>query len=325
MIDCSGRPAALLKDLFTRMTLIREAEEKIAALYPEQEMRCPTHLSIGQEAIPAAVCANLRKDDTVFLTHRCHAGYIAKGGDLNKMIAELYGKATGCTKGRGGSMHLVDPQAGLMGTSALLAASIPIACGSAFAFKQQKQDGVAVCFFGDAAVEEGTFSESLNLAALWSLPVVFVCENNGLSTCTPISRRQPSIPIAGRAEAAGIPAQALDGNDVLAVYDAASKAVARARQGRGPSFLECATYRWREHVGPNFDWDMGYRSEAEVRRWMAADPIKRFEAGLDAAGALPKEQRRLIREGILEKVEAAVAFAKKSPFPGSLDLEGAKA
>jgi len=323
-LPASKRPVALLKDLFTRMVLIREVEEKIVALYPEQEMRCPTHLSIGQEAVAAGVCAALRKEDTVFLNHRCHAGYIAKGGDIDKMLAELYGKATGCTKGRGGSMHLVDPAVGLIGTSAILAASVPIACGSAFAFKRQKKDLVAACFFGDAAVEEGGMAECFNIAALWKLPVLFVCENNGYSTCTPLSKRQPPVPIWGKAAAFGVPAECIDGNDALAVYDATAKAVAKARAGGGPSFIECTTYRWREHVGPNFDWDMGYRTKEEVESWMTGDPIKRFERALDAAKQLPAEQRRLIREGILERIEGAVRFAKESPFPKTLELEGAK-
>lgn len=306
--------SALEKDLYRRMVLIREVEERIVKLYPEREMRCPTHLSIGQEAVAAGVCAALKKDDSIFLSHRCHAGYIAKGGDIGALFAELYGKKTGCTKGRGGSMHLVDPDAGVMGTSAILSGTVPIACGAALAYARKQSGQVAACFFGDAAVEEGTFYESLSLAALWKLPVLFICENNGYSTCTPLSKRQPPVSIHGRAKAFGVETAAIDGNDVRAVHAAAAKAVERARRGRGPTFIECATYRWLEHVGPFFDWNMGYRSKEEVEAWMKKCPIKRFEKEFPAA------DREKIRASILKGIDEAVDFAKTSEFPDPAEL-----
>jgi pyruvate dehydrogenase E1 component alpha subunit len=311
----AGVSSAEARKLFADMVLIREVETRIAKLYPEEKMRCPTHLSIGQEAVAAGVCAALQRDDAVLLNHRCHAAYLAKGGDLHAMIAELYGKATGCAGGRGGSMHLVDPEAGVLGSSAILAGSVPIACGAAFAFARKPGSRVAAAFFGDAAVEEGTLFESLNLAALWKLPVLFVCENNGYSTCTPISKRQPPTPIFERARAFGMAAESVDGNDAPAVLAAAQRAVARARRGEGPTFLECATYRWLEHVGPNHDWDVGYRTREEVESWMARCPIARLETLLESRGWLPAEKRETVRKATARLVDAAFAFADKSPFP----------
>jgi TPP-dependent pyruvate/acetoin dehydrogenase alpha subunit len=306
----------VLRDLYTRMLLIRHVEEKIAVLYPEQEMRCPTHLSIGHEAVAAGVCAALHANDVVFLNHRCHAGYIAKGGDIPQMMAELYGKKTGCAQGRGGSMHLVDPDAGVLGTSAIVAGTIPIACGAAFSFSRQRGNRVAVSFFGDAAIEEGTFFESINMACLWKLPVLFICENNGYSTCTPLSKRQVSTPIFKRIKPFVLPSTRIDGNDVLLAYKTAARAIEHARNGRGPSFIECVTYRWREHVGPDFDWNLGYRSRKEVDSWMSNCPIKKFEE----RELVPAEERLRIHKKVQKKVDRAVRFAKESPFPGPADL-----
>ncbi|MBI3548174.1 MAG: thiamine pyrophosphate-dependent dehydrogenase E1 component subunit alpha [Elusimicrobia bacterium] len=317
--DC-GVARETLVTLYSRMLLIRRLEEKIAELYPRQEMRCPTHLSIGQEAVAAGVCSALEKDDTVFLNHRCHAAYIAKGGDIRKVMAELYGKKTGCTKGRGGSMHLVDPDVGVIGASAILAGTIPIACGAAMSYKRKKIKRVAVCFFGDAAIEEGTFFESVNLALVWQLPVLFVCENNGLSTCTPLAKRQVPVPIHERVKAFGMPVAAVDGNDALAVYEAARDAVARARKGKGPSFIEASTYRWLEHVGPNFDWSLGYRSKEEVEDAMRRCPVKTFEERLAAAGILTGGQKTMLRDEISERVEDAARFGKESAFPDPHEL-----
>lgn len=303
------------KKLYTVMLRIRRLEEKIAELYPGGEMRCPTHLSIGQEAVAAGVCVALRQSDQVYLSHRCHAGYIAKGGDIKRMMAELYGKKTGSTGGKGGSMHLIDTEASLMGTSALLAGTIPIACGAAFAFKRGfgGRNKVAVCFFGDAAVEEGTFWESVQLAVLWRLPVIFVCENNGLSTTTPLRKRQPPIAIFDRVRACGIAGKKTDGNDVEKVYSAAKQAVTRARSGRGPTFLEFSTYRWLEHVGPHSDWDLGYRSRREVESWKKRCPLLTFEKRLGRR--LPPSLKARLETVIKREVDAAVRFARKSPFP----------
>lgn len=298
------------------MVLIRQVEEKIVALYPEQEMRCPTHLSIGHEAVAAGVCTALDREDAIFLNHRCHAGYIAKGGDIRRMIAEIYGKKTGCAQGRGGSMHLVDSKVGVLGASAIVAGTIPIACGAAFSFSRRQTPYVAVCFFGDAAVEEGTFFESINMAALWKLPVLFVCENNGYSTATPLSKRQVSGPIFERIKPFGIESVRIDGNDVVTVYQTARRSIQWMREGQGPSFIECTTYRWREHVGPNFDWDLGYRSRSEVESWMSKCPIKQFED----KKLISEIDLRRIKQEAAQKVEDAVLFARSSPFPTLQDL-----
>src|SRR5881397_3734437 len=235
------------------MTRIRRAEEAIVARYPEQEIRCPTHLAIGQEAVAVGVCQTLRDGDTVLSGHRCHAHYLAKGGSTRGMFAELYGKATGCCGGKGGSMHLASPETGMLGASAIVAGTVPIAVGAALAAALRGSDDVSVAFFGDAGIEQGVTHESLAFAALRRLPVVFVCENNLYATLTPLSKRQVSADIWPRAVAHGLPGVSVDGNDVLAVYEAAAHAVARARAGDGPTFIEAKTYRWREHVGPNFD------------------------------------------------------------------------
>ena len=260
-----------LKAFYVQMTRIRRAEEAIVARYPEQEIRCPTHLSIGQEAVAVGVCQALSEQDVVLSGHRCHAHYLAKGGSLRRMFAELYGKATGCCGGKGGSMHLASPETGMLGASAIVAGTVPIAVGAALAAALRGSDDVSVAFFGDAGIEQGVTHESLAFAALRRLPVVFVCENNLYATLTPLSKRQVSADVWPRAVAHGLPGVSVDGNDVLAVYEAAAHAVARARAGDGPTFIEAKTYRWREHVGPNFDVELGYRTQAELDAWMARD------------------------------------------------------
>jgi acetoin:2,6-dichlorophenolindophenol oxidoreductase subunit alpha len=230
-------PPDALKKLFTTMLTIRTVEERVAALYPEQEIKCPVHLCTGQEAVAAGVCIHLAKDDTIFSTHRSHGHCIAKGMELKPLIAELYGKTTGCARGKGGSMHLVDPERGIPGTTAIVGGCIPLAVGAALSAVLQKKAAVSAAFFGDGAVDEGAFAESLNFAALRKLPVVFVCENNNYATNSPRSARQPDVPIAERAAAYGMPGVAGDGNDVLEVYRLAEKAARRARRGEGEMLL----------------------------------------------------------------------------------------
>jgi pyruvate dehydrogenase E1 component alpha subunit len=297
------------------MLRIRKAEEAIVALYPEQQIRCPTHLAIGQEAVAVGVCAALETRDTVFSGHRCHAHYLAKGGTLRGMFAELYGKAAGCCGGKGGSMHLAAPEAGMLGASAIVAGSVPLAVGAALAARMTGADAVAVAFFGDAGIEQGVTHESLAFAALRRLPVLFVCENNGYATHSPIAARQVSPDIAPRAAAYGIPGVAVDGNDVIAVYRAALAAVRRARRGEGPTLLEAKTYRWREHVGPNFDVELGYRTQAEIDAWRARDPVARHGARLARLGVLTPAARARLEAGVDAEVADAVTFAKESPFP----------
>lgn len=310
-----GLAPALLVDLYVTMRRIRRAEETIAALYPEQEIRCPTHLSIGQEAGATGVCLALRLADTAVSTHRCHAHYIAKGGELRAMFAELYGRATGCCGGKGGSMHLTAPEVGMLGASAIVAGSVPLALGSALAARMAGTDEVAVAFFGDAAMEQGVTHESLALAALRRLPVLFVCENNLYATSTPLRTRQAGTDLASRAAGHWLPGVTVDGNDVVAVYRAARTAVERARRGEGPTLIEVKTYRFLEHVGPNYDIDLGYRTQAELDRWMARDPVGGLARRLERAGVLPATRRAVLDAQIEAEVTDAVAFAKSSPFP----------
>ncbi len=299
----------LENDLYASMLRLRIVEETIAALYSEQEMKCPTHLYTGQEAVAVGVCAHLRDDDAVCFSHRSHGWYLAKGGDLRKMMAEIYGKATGCSGGWGGSMHLVDVAKGVMGGSAIVGGTTPHAVGCALAFKMQKTDRVAITAFGDAAPEAGVFHESLNFASLKKLPVIFVCENNLYSTQTPLNVRQPDIEIYTRAANYDMRGVMVDGNDVLAVHEAAREAVARARHGEGPTLLECRTYRWREHVGPLYDYDLGYRTKEELDQWMARCPIKKMESSGAVSAVLAEE----LHDRFTREMEDAVKFAKESP------------
>lgn len=313
-------PKDILLALYTRMVLIRKVEEKIIALYPEQEIRCPTHLSIGQEAIASGVCVALKREDYVLSTHRCHSHYLAKGGDLKQMFAELYGKVTGCAKGKGGSMHLVDTEQGMLGASALVGGTIPLAAGVALASKFQKKGAVAVAFFGDAATEQGVFHESLNFAALKKLPLLFVCENNFFATHTPLSERQAVDNISERGEIYNIPGYRLDGTRVIEIYEAAKQAVERARRGEGPTLLECRAYRWREHVGPNYDFNLGYRSKEELDEWMSRCPVLQLEKLLVEQSLFNKETLDKVRQEIETEIEEAVRFARESPFPEPSEL-----
>lgn len=304
--------------LLESMVRIRLIEEAIADHYREQQMRCPVHLSIGQEAAAAGVCAALRPDDLAMSGHRSHAHYLAKGGDLRAMIAELHGRDTGCCRGRGGSMHLVDLAAGFVGAVPIVGSTIPIATGLAFADHQLKSGRVTVAFLGEAATEEGVFHESLNFAALHRLPVVFVCENNLYSVYSPLQVRQPANRevwqlVAGH----GVESHVGDGNDPLAVHALMRAAVARARAGHGPVFLELKTYRWREHCGPGWDNHIGYRTEAEYLAWRERDPIANFEARLLASGELDAAQYRSFQHAVAAEIAAAFAAAKAAPFPAA--------
>lgn len=288
------------------MYRIRSVEERIAELYAEQRMRCPVHLSIGQEAVAVGVCAALEPYDYAMSGHRSHAHYLAKGGSLKAMFAELYGKADGCTGGIGGSMHLVDLDAGFLGAVPIVGSTIPIAVGTALGSQMENNGRVTVAFFGEGATEEGVFHESVNFASLHKLPIVFVCENNFFSVYTPMNVRQPAHrEVFQQAIGHGVEAFQADGNDVLKVRELTEKAVAKARAGDGPTFLEFKTYRWREHCGPNFDNDIGYRTPAEFEEWRAMDPLGRFS-----------EQNRVeLKDVVSAEIEDAVAYAHKSPLP----------
>jgi TPP-dependent pyruvate/acetoin dehydrogenase alpha subunit len=288
---------------------IRRTEEEIARIYPTDKIQSPVHLSIGQEAISVAVCEALASDDVVFGTYRSHALYLAKGGDLNAMLAELYGKATGCAKGKGGSMHLIDTAHGVMGTSAVVASTIPLAVGYAYRFKLRAERRIVASFFGDGAVEEGVFHESLNFSKLKALPVLFVCENNRYAIHAPLHDRQPDDNICARVRAYGIPAERFDDDDVVPLHARMTEAVARIRSGSGPMFFECQTYRWREHVGPAEDFHLGYRTRDEARRWFDHDACARLAARLSPATCSEIEAR------VDGEVADAIRFADESPFP----------
>ncbi len=304
------------KSIYKMMLRIRMVEEKIADLYPEEEMRCPVHLCIGQEAVAVGMCANLSGDDYVLSGHRSHGHYLAKGGDLKAMLAELYGKVTGCCQGKGGSMHLTDISAGFLGATPIVGGTIPIAVGVAFGSVMRGEQRVAVVFFGDAASEEGVFHESINFAALKKLPVVFVCENNLYSVQSPLSVRQPEgREIFWLARGHGVDSFQGDGNDVVEVYKLAEQAIHKARQGGGPTFLEFKTYRWREHCGPYYDYDLGYRTESEVEEWKQRCPIKKLEEQLLRDGVLCNQDIEDMVTNLEFEIEEAVAFAKESSFP----------
>ncbi len=314
-------PAEIMKSMYVVMLRIRRFEEVVGELVASKEIVCPCHLYTGQEAVAAGVCASLRKDDWVFSTHRSHGHYIAKGGDMNALMAELYGKVTGCSKGRGGSMHLASPELGLPGSSAIVAGTIPLSLGAALAFSLREEDAVSVAFFGDGAVCEGAFYESLNFASLRKLPVVFVCENNLYSTHMPVASCLADTCIYRKAEAFNMPGTRVDGNNVLEVYETASRAIKDARDGNGPALIECMTYRWRGHVGPNYDLDKGLRSKEELEYWMNRCPLRSLEKYLSERNVLSESEKENIYQAIEEQIEQAVAFAKESPYPDPDDKE----
>lgn len=301
--------------LFRDLLRIRLVEETIATRYHEQEMRCPVHLSVGQEAIAVGVSAVLRRSDKVVSTHRCHAHYLAKGGDLEAMLAEIYGRTTGCCGGRGGSMHLFDDDAGLALSLPIVGSSMPIAAGIALAMRQDGSDNVAVVFVGEGSLEEGAFHETANFAVLHKLPVIFVCENNLFAVYTHIADRQPDRPLTDLAVAHGMVAVQGDGNDVLACRALAAEAVARARAGDGPTLLVLDTYRWREHCGPNYDNDIGYRTEAEFQSWKERCPVDSFRRRLMEAGLLDQGTIAALEAEITAEIAAAFDAARAAPWP----------
>ncbi|MDX2187695.1 MAG: thiamine pyrophosphate-dependent dehydrogenase E1 component subunit alpha [Opitutaceae bacterium] len=310
--------ASLAASLLKGMVRIRLVEEAIAANYGRQEMRCPVHLSIGQEAPAVGVCAALRDGDQVMSGHRSHAHYLAKGGSLNAMIAEMMGKETGCCKGRGGSMHLVDLQAGFVGAVPIVGSTIPIAVGLAFADKTLGRDRVTVAFLGDAATEEGVFHESVNFALLHKLPVLFICENNLYSVYSPLAVRQPTErSIADITAGHGMRSEKHDGNDPLAVYEATLSAAQHARSGKGPVLLELATYRWREHCGPGYDNHIGYRSEEEFLAWKAKDPIELQKTRMKHEAIHDAEDMARFEEEVGAEINEAFSLARSAPAPSA--------
>ena len=302
--------------IFYTMLRIRMVEERISELYVEQEMRCPVHLCSGQEAIPAGVCENLGVEDFVFGNHRSHGHYLARGGSLKAMLAEIYGKATGCSGGKGGSMHLVDLSVNIIGTTPIVGGIIPIAVGSAFASFLKNNNEVTVVFLGRGATEEGVFFESLNFAALKKLPILFVSEDNLFSVYSPLNVRQPeSRSNLALAQAVGVSSAKGDGNDVTRVWELTDEALSHIRGGKGPYFLELETYRWREHCGPSFDNDLGYREESDYLKWKERCPVENFKKKLIEKGTLDESVSEQMRKDIEIEIEEAFAYAKSSPFP----------
>jgi pyruvate dehydrogenase E1 component alpha subunit len=311
-----------LLEMYRTMQRIRQFESRIRDLAMANEIPGFVHVSIGEEASATGVCAALRPTDRITSTHRGHGHLIAKGGDLKRMMAEIYGKKGGYCKGKGGSMHIVDFSLGILGANGIVGAGLPIATGSALASVIAGRDEVTACYFGDGAANEGTFHESLNLAAIWKLPVVFVCENNGFGEFTPMQAVTAVRDIAVRAQGYDMPGVIVDGNDVLEVYQRASEAVQRARSGGGPTLLECKTYRWEGHVVGEqaFIGEEAYRKKAEVEEWKRRCPIIRFEKFALEGGKISKAEIERIVEETSRDLDEAIEFARKSPLPDPAEV-----
>ena len=301
-----------LLQIYRQMLTIRIFEEKVFELYGQNLVPGTIHLYAGEEAVAVGVCANLRQDDYITSTHRGHGHSIAKGARLDKTMAEILGKKTGYCKGKGGSMHIADFNVGMLGTTAVVGAGIPIATGAGLSIKLRGTDQVVACFFGEGASNQGTFHEGINLAAVWQLPVIFVCENNLYAMGTRQSHVMLIDNIADRAASYGIPGVVVEGNDVSAVYEAAHEAVARARRGEGPTLLECKTYRLKGHS--RFD-PAAYRPKEEVDKWLRKDAIALFQTKLLEMGVLSETENGRILQDVKNEVEKATKFALESPFP----------
>ncbi len=299
----------LFEELFFQALRIRLVEERIIELYPSDAIQSPVHLSIGQEAVAVGACHALTSNDLLFCTYRSHAFYLAKGGNLNEMFAELYGKVTGCASGKAGSMHLAAPEVGLMGASAVVASTIPHAVGAALAAKQLGKDQVIVGVFGDGATEEGVYHESLNFAALHKLPVIFLCENNELAVHSFRKARQ-NYEIVEHAQIYGLPVyQITEGYDFVKVSETMAEVIKQVRSGQGPVFVEIQTFRYKEHVGPGEDFACGYRNIQEAQCWKQQDPLNLYPALVES-----------FRPSILQEIDAAVHFAERSSFPSIEEL-----
>ncbi|MSP49657.1 MAG: thiamine pyrophosphate-dependent dehydrogenase E1 component subunit alpha [Alphaproteobacteria bacterium] len=298
-----------LQRIYKSLRLIRRAEEEVARIYPSDKIKSPVHLSIGQESVAVGVCDVLGRNDAVSGTYRGHATYLAKGGSLKGMMAELFGKDTGCARGKGGSMHLIEANANVLGSSAVVGTTIPIAMGWALAAQKRKTGAVIAAFLGDGATEEGAFYESLNFASLHKLPILFVCENNGYAIHTPLSKRWATEHLCARVATYDIPTFRIEDGDVFAIRNVTAWAVDAARKGAGPAFMECRIYRWREHVGPGDDYHIGYRQKTELQPWIETDQVEKVGTMLDAA------DRTRIDKAVEKELAEAVAFAESSPFP----------
>ncbi|GHU41577.1 pyruvate dehydrogenase E1 component subunit alpha [Spirochaetia bacterium] len=302
-------------ELYRSMLVIRRTEEKTAELLREERIPLFCHLYTGQEAIAAGVCACLQKTDAVFSNHRSHGHYLAKGGSLNAFMAELFGKSGGCSGGHGGSLHLCDPSNGLYGSSGIVAGNMAIGLGPAFAAKLRQTDTISVIFHGDTVPDEGVWHESLNLAALYKLPVLYILENNFYSVYLPIEERRKKNNFIELAAAHGLHSEEVDGNNVLSVYQKTQEAVMRIRNGEEPQFIECLTYRWMDHFGYLDGLEKGWRSAKELEFWKKRCPVKSFKEFLVAIGAATENDIIKIDDGINGKIEEALRFAMNSAFP----------
>ena len=309
----------VLIDLFTRMVRIRIFEEQAGILMESGRVPGALHLYVGQEAVAAGVMVHLADTDQITSTHRGHGHLVAKGGDFKAMFAELFGRSTGSCKGKGGSMHISDLSLGMLGANGIVGGGPPIAVGAAFADKYRGDGAVAVSFFGDGASNEGSFHEAANMAALYKLPVLFMCENNGYGEFTAQSAHQAISDIADRAVGYGMPGVVVDGMDALAVWEAAGEALARARRGEGPTLIEAKTYRFYDHVGVK-GMRIPYRTEEEVEQWKGRDPIATLEARLAELGVLSVDEARVIQEQTLAETAEAIAHAEASPVPTEDEL-----
>jgi len=301
--------------VFSSALRIRMVEERIAELYPKGNMRCPTHLSIGQELPPVMVSQFLRDEDTAVSSHRCHAHYLAKGGNLNSMIAEIHGKKNGCSSGKGGSMHLVDQKVGFMGATAIVGGSIPIGVGLGLAHKLKSSDNISCIYFGDGATEEGVYYESLNFAAVRKLPTLFICEQNRYSVYSPLQVRQPNgRSISGVATEMGVKSVSVDGFDVEKTLHLVADAIRHVRKNKAPFLIEFSTYRYREHCGPFFDNNLGYRSEIEYQSNLINDPL--IDPLSSVFGSTINEKKlKSLTNNISKEIDEAFSIAKHSKFP----------
>jgi pyruvate dehydrogenase E1 component alpha subunit len=311
-------PPEFFENLYREMVRIRMCEESLVEPIIRGDVRCPCHLYSGQEAIAVGVCAALQKEDMIFSSHRSHGHFLAKGGSMRELVAEVYGKESGCSRGRGGSMHLIDVRNGMMGSAPIVAGTIPLAVGAALALKIKRKKQVVVSFFGDGAAGEGVLYESMNFASLKKLPIIFACENNLYSTHMPIRECRPEDNVFQVAKPFCIKNYRIDGNDVLKVYEKSREALEISRSGQGPVFLEFSTYRLRGHVGPD-DNIQGNRTdirpEEEVDKWRKKDPLKRFEKYLVKNAILERKDFEKIKKHVKDEVQNAFDFAMSSPYP----------
>ncbi|MCX6620375.1 MAG: thiamine pyrophosphate-dependent dehydrogenase E1 component subunit alpha [Acidobacteria bacterium] len=306
----------IARDMYHKMRLIRRFEERVVQLVNANEIAGTTHEYVGEEAVAVGICSALRGGDVITSTHRGHGHILAKGGEPRRMMAELFGRVTGYNRGKGGSMHIADLGLGIYGANGMVAGGVPIAAGAAFASRIRKSGVVAVAFFGDGGANQGVLHETMNLAGVWQLPMLFVCENNGYAVSTASSASTSGPGIAARAAGYGFPGEVVDGMDVQAVYDAAVRACDLARSGQGPSLLECRCYRFHGHFTAEKALQLKYRTNEEIDFWKARDPIPAWAARLEGDGILPSAEREQMDEAVEALLDEAVEFARSSPWPG---------